>query len=416
MFRSASPIVALTTAGLFLSSVWICQGLAFAPQQRPAHARRSMLTATTTITPSSKTIEPVITPRIWDFLGHECYSEVAQRQPASGSSLFSKPKPDVILIHGFGCSTVYWRETTNYLTQSGYTVHAVDLLGQGKSAKPGRAQGVEYSISLWAKMVDAYAQKYLKKSNGGGVVVMGNSLGSLVALTAATTGGFDDELSSSPAYIPSKIQGIGMYNCGIGMNTRNILRDPSFKSVQRAVLTFVFDLFDTLIFDNIPLLTYALEKVVTKELLQNALVGLYQCAPDPEARVDDALVDSFYLPAQGAGSVEVLNQIYTNDPGKTPMEIHQDHETFLQDIPIHLVWGTKDNVTPLEGPVGQFYSALAEDVNSKVSINVIESGHIPFDEIPECNGSMVQWLDEVVAKKQQQQTQTGFQWPFSFSQ
>ena len=91
------------------------------------------------------------------------------------------------------------------------------------------------------------------------------------------------------------------------------------------------------------------------------------------------------------------------------MEIHQEYESVLQSVPIHLVWGSKDSVTPLEGPVGQFYTALAKEDN-KVTMNVIESGHIPFDEIPECNDSMVKWLNEVVASDKSKPL---FQWPFS---
>jgi pimeloyl-ACP methyl ester carboxylesterase len=393
-----SFVLALTLFGLLSRP-----GRAFAPQAL-TQPRQSTQFATTA-TPS--TANPVIIPRTWDFQGHECYSEVAQ--PVGGKNMFSKPKPEVLLIHGFACSTVYWRETCKALTQAGYTVHSLDLLGQGKSAKPGRAEGVEYSINLWAQMVEQYAQQYIRNT---GVVVMGNSLGSLVALSAAT----GDHTNGATATLPSKIQGIGLYNVAIGMNSRNILKDPSFNPVQRTLLTFVFDLFDKLIFDNIPLLTYILEKVVTKELLQNALIALYQCAPDPQARVDDALVDSFYLPAQDAGSIETLNQIYTNDPGKTPMELHQDHSTFLENIPIHLVWGTQDKVTPLDFPVGQFYADLADDASKPlVSINAVEAGHVPFDEIPESNDSMVQWLETIVVKQQQKNLpQSGFQWP-SFS-
>eukprot|EP00957_Ditylum_brightwellii_P068030 5164873-Ditylum_brightwellii.AAC.1 len=79
------------------------------------------------------------------------------------------------------------------------------------------------------------------------------------------------------------------------------------------------------------------------------------------------------------------------------MEFHKDNQQLLSTLPIHLVWGDADNVTPVTGSVGQFYTALANDADSNVSLNMIHSGHIPFDEIPECNEFMVQWLDNVVA-------------------
>ena len=114
----------------------------------------------------------VIPSTSWKFRGHDIFAEVSRGSPA---------KPAVILVHGFGCSTTYWRETVKYLSENEYEVHALDLLGQGRSSKPGRAENVVYSINLWAQLVDEYAQENVQSNT---VVLMGNSLGSLVALSA----------------------------------------------------------------------------------------------------------------------------------------------------------------------------------------------------------------------------------------
>jgi pimeloyl-ACP methyl ester carboxylesterase len=327
---------------------------------------------------------------IFEFQGHEIYTEITK--PSASGGMFSAKKPQVILIHGFACSTVYWRETVSALKTAGYTVHALDLLGQGKSAKPGKADGIVYSINLWAELVDEYARKNV--ANSDEVVVMGNSLGSLVALAAAT-GDFVGDSESSPSYIRQRIKGICMFNCGIGMNSRNIIKE--FDGGKKILIEGLFNLLDALIFGNIALLTYVLDKVVTKELLRDVLVGMYKCAPNPEERVDDELVDSFYNPAKQEGSVEALSQIYTNNPGATPMEVHARHKRFLENLPIHLVWGNQDGVTPLAGSVGRFYTGLADADAIAVTLDVVNSGHVPFDEIPEVtNVSTVRWLDEVV--------------------
>jgi pimeloyl-ACP methyl ester carboxylesterase len=402
---------------LLFPAFWIGPGLCFSSKittiQRQPHRGgfQSSLFSTTTNSNAesslfSTTTNSNVESQYWDFKGHKCFAEVAR--PADNAlSLFSKPKPEVILVHGFGCSTVYWRETTKYLTNAGYTVHALDLLGQGKSAKPGREQGIEYSIDLWADMVDSYAQMNMVNSKNNGIVLVGNSLGSCVALAAAT-GDFN---SHGTPYITTKVQGVCMFNCGIGMNSRNIIRDPVWNPIQRSLLTFTFDFLDLLIFGNVPLLTFLLNKVVTKGLLKSALTGLYQFAPNPDSRVDDALVDSFYFPARDPGSVETLSQIYTNDPGKTPMEFHEDNKE-LSELPIQLIWGDSDVVTPIEGSVGQFYTALAE-TSSNVALQMLNCGHIPFDEIPECNEYLVQWLDQDVVRENTQTTSKPFfQWPF----
>ncbi len=93
-------------------------------------------------------------------------------------------------------------------------------------------------------------------------------------------------------------------------------------------------------------------------------------------------------------------------------------------MPIHLIWGDKDTVTPLDGPVGNFYSDLTTSASRQtsdlvdVSMQVIRAGHIPFDERPECNEGLIQWLEQLtspkVTKYQGQTTTLSFpKWPFN---
>ena len=281
--------------------------------------------------------------------------------------------PAVILVHGFGCSTVYWRETIKALIDQGYEVHAIDLLGQGKSAKP--TDGVEYSINLWAEQVGAYARENLP---GRDLVLIGNSVGSLVSLTAAT--GVND--AGGPSYIRKHIAGLGFFNCGIGMNIRNILKDPKWNPVQRYLLNALFDVLETLVFGNAVLLRFIMEKLVTREMLRNVLRGLYSCAPDPDAKIDDELVDSFYLPAKETSSPLVLRQILTNEAGLTPIELHEKHKAFLDELPIHVVWGDVDDVVPLKWQVGSFYQELSTRNDNAVTMEVVHGGHMRSRRIP----------------------------------
>lgn len=312
-------------------------------------------------------------------------------QVMTPSSSTKTNKPAVLLIHGFGCSTTYWRETISILTNAGYEVHALDLLGQGQSAKPGRADGIEYSIPLWAAQCTAYAHENIDNEN---VVLMGNSLGSLVALSAAT-GDFADEIDLSentPNGLQQRVKGIGMFNCGVGLNSSGIAKEPQWNAVQRFLIGFLFRTLNALLFDNPTVLKYVLSNVVTRELLTDALQSLYIKNPD---RVDEVLVESFFAPAQDEGAVEALSQIYTNEPGSTPMDLHGKHADYLQNIPIHLVWGEQDAVTPIGGGVGSYYIRLANDTDTLVSLDRIpDCGHVPFDDHhEESNQAMLQWLE-----------------------
>ena len=389
----------------------------------------------------------------WDFRGHSCYAEIID--PNSNSNNVNNGNmnkdddnnddeittttktnmniPDILLIHGFACSTVYWRETKTYLTNAGYTVHSIDLLGQGKSSKPNRqSDNINYSINLWAEMVDDYSKRYI---NCDDVVLIGNSLGSVVALSAATGDWYYDNNDNDndndndknnneknkeeeQPHLPTRIKGLCFYNVGIGMNSQNILKTIPSKFI-RSITTILFDVLNRLIFDNEKLLTYIINNKVSKDTLGAALLTLYAGADDPESRVDDELVNSFLEPVTNDPTqkiVEVIRQIYTNDAGKTPMELHAKYYEHSSSkpvsslssspssavLPIHLIWGDKDPVTPLDATVGQFYSKLAAEsstTDSKVdvSMNVInQAGHVPFDERPECNAGLIQWLNEKV--------------------
>jgi len=335
----------------------------------------------------------------WTWRGHEIYSEVTLPVGASASSSnplasffgsfgapASEKKPIALLLHGFGASTTYWRATVSALSENGYEVHAIDLLGQGRSAKPG---DVYYSTKLWAALVDDYAREVIGDRD---VVLMGNSLGSVVAL-AATVGETDGGDADAERHLSSggRVKGVCLFNCGIGMNSKNIIDDPRFDSFQRVLLKATFAVFETLLFNRF-VLGYALNNVVTPDLLRDALTGLYKSDP---SRVDNELVMSFYGPAKDDGAPEALRQIYTNDPGPTPMSLHEKYPSVLGvSTPIHAVWGDDDAVTSLEEVVGKYYGSLAEDPERRVSLDVVSAGHIPFDDNPEdSNGSMLRWLN-----------------------
>ncbi|KAL3823534.1 hypothetical protein ACHAXA_007212 [Cyclostephanos tholiformis] len=154
-----------------------------------------------------------------------------------------------------------------------------------------------------------------------------------------------------------------------------------------------------LIFDNRILLRYALDNVLTRELLGDALRSLYTCSPD---RVNGELVDSFYYPAKlgGEGAVEAIRQIYTNDAGLTPMEYHRKYPDKLDSLPLHLIWGLEDSITPINGDVGLFYCdrvANNRGGNGRTTIDVVKSGHMPFNDNPiETHKAMLRWLEKKV--------------------
>ena len=100
----------------------------------------------------------------------------------------SNTKPTVVLIHGFGACKEHWRHNVSALA-SQWDVVALDLVGFGSSSKPKATLDGEtpepgslrYGIDGWADQVAAFVNEHLKTP----VVLVGNSIGGVVALTAA---------------------------------------------------------------------------------------------------------------------------------------------------------------------------------------------------------------------------------------
>ena len=82
------------------------------------------------------------------------------------------------MIHGFGVNSDNWRAIYPELSKN-YRVIGLDLLGYGKSFKP---KDVDMSIDLWTQQVEEFCKEKVK----GDYALVGNSIGSLISVTAAS--------------------------------------------------------------------------------------------------------------------------------------------------------------------------------------------------------------------------------------
>lgn len=89
-------------------------------------------------------------------------------------------KVTVVFVHGLGNSYEMWQPIISHITHPSIRVIAVDLLGFGKSPKP---EWQTYSASVQAGSLRATLQLHQVK---GPVIIVGHSLGSLVAIRYAT--------------------------------------------------------------------------------------------------------------------------------------------------------------------------------------------------------------------------------------
>lgn len=111
------------------------------------------------------------TPHRWSWQGLHCHWQC----------LGDPAHPALVLLHGFGASSGHWRRNAGPLAAAGWCVYGLDLMGFGASSQPGTSRWRRLDNRLWARQVQAFAEQVV----GAPVVLVGHSLGGLVALSCA---------------------------------------------------------------------------------------------------------------------------------------------------------------------------------------------------------------------------------------
>ncbi|XP_057986124.1 pheophytinase, chloroplastic isoform X2 [Hevea brasiliensis] len=215
-----------------------------------------------------------------------------------------------------------------------YTVYAIDLLGFGASDKP---KGFAYTMEAWAELILDFLHEVIQKPT----VLIGNSVGSLACVIAA---------SESRQTL---VRGLVLLNCAGGMNNKAIVDDWRIKLLLPLLLLIDFLLKQRVIASTI------FERVKQRDTLKNILLSVY----GDKDSVDEELVEIIRGPA--------------ND---------------------EVLWGDQDPFTPIDGPVGKYFSSLPSQL-SNVRLYMLEGvGHCPHDDKPDLvHGNLLPWLADVTA-------------------
>jgi len=291
----------------------------------------------------------------WQWRGH------AINYTKSGSG------PPVILIHGFGAMLGHYRKTSPALAKD-HTVYAIDLLGFGASAKPA---GFAYSMEGWRDMIGQFMAEVAKEP----VVIVGNSIGSLIALLVAA-----DPNSQS------QVRGVVILNCAGGMNSKFILE---LEDWRWKLFTPLFALID-LVLKTDWILRPLFEKLSRRESIASVLANVYVNGD----AVDDELVEMFYTPSLDANASATFVNILTGPPGPPPAAVLQSVK-----CPVQVVWGRQDTVTALQGPVGKLFAELDASPREQyppVQMSLVDAGHCPQDDCAnEVNTIILDFLQQL---------------------
>ncbi len=267
--------------------------------------------------------------------------------------------PALLLVHGFGASTDHWRHNIPVLAGR-HEVHAIDLLGFGRSAKPS---GLPYGGALWRDQLAAYIRERI----GRPTVLVGNSLGGYAALAAGAA-----LSSTTPGGEPALTAGVVLLNAA-GPFSEEQVEPVGWAAIAkrvfgRAILTS--PVVQRLLFENLR------RPATVRRTLERVYVD--------RSNVDDALVESILRPSRDPGAFGVFRTVFDIPRGE-PL----DALFSLLGAPLLLLWGLRD---PWMNAAGR-RASFARHAPPHTSEVVFEAGHCPHDEVPHLvNGALLEWL------------------------
>lgn len=260
-------------------------------------------------------------------------------------------RPPIIFIHGFGASIEHWRHNLPAIAEQ-HRVYALDLLGFGGSRKAD----TEYSADLWTEQVHDFWQTFI----GVPVVLVGNSIGSLVCLNAA-------------AKYPEMAAGLVM------LSLPDVsVREDMLPAVARPIVTTIENIFAS------PLLIKSILKLVRRPSIIRRWAGV---AYPNKTAVTEELVAILSRPAYDQGSGQTLFRLSRS---VRKASFAQSVRKLLPQvsIPMLLIWGLQDKMIP----PGQAKAIAVLNPLIKL-IELPNAGHCPHDEYPEqFNVLLLDWL------------------------
>lgn len=257
----------------------------------------------------------------------------------------------LILIHGFGASIGHWRHNLEVLGEH-HTVYALDMLGWGASEKAP----ANYNVRLWVEQVYDFWKTFIRQP----VILVGNSLGSLVSLAAAAT-------------YPEMVQGVVMMS----------LPDPSLE--QEAIPPFLRPVVATIksIVASPLLLKPVFYFLRRPNILRRWAAIAYA---NPEA-ITDELIEILAAPPQDRGSARAFAALFK---ATTNADFGLSVKKVLPSltIPMLLIWGQKDRFVP-----PALASEFAQYNENLQLLDLEDVGHCPHDENPEMvNQAILDWI------------------------
>lgn len=273
--------------------------------------------------------------------------------------------PPLVLVHGFGAASGHWRRNADPLAAGGWCVYAIDLIGFGASSQPGLQRHRPLDNRLWARQLQAFLEEVV----GSPAVVVGHSLGGLVALSCSVFfPAWVRAVVAAPLPDPTLL--INRRASGPAAPRRRRWR----RGLKRRLVGLLCRL--------LPL------ELLVPMLAHSPLLDLgIQAAYHQPVIGDGELHRLIARPARRPGAVRALRAM------SVAMALRPHGATapvLLRRLrrPLLLIWGRHDRLVPLD--VARQCLRLADEP----PLVVLEpSGHCPHDERPTAfNTALLEWL------------------------
>ena len=276
----------------------------------------------------------------------------------------------IIFIHGFGASGKHWRNNFDYFANKNFAVYSIDLIGFGNSAQPGIREIGRLDNEVWSNQIEDFIQQIIRPKNPEKVVLIGNSLGSLVALTCAVS--IEREIATVIASpLPDQFQ----------ENKPTKFINPILKKLVNRFIKLFF------IFFPLEIILFLINK------LGFIRIGL-KSAYFKKASIDNELIDLVTKPVLRRTAAKSLRAMCigmaTRDKRlQAPFLLGKLSTS--RKVPFLLIWGEKDNFIPLF--IGKKIANLHRWVKLKIVFN---SGHCVHDEDPSVfNKISYEWIRDL---------------------
>jgi pimeloyl-ACP methyl ester carboxylesterase len=269
-----------------------------------------------------------------------------------------------VLLHGFAAGSGHWRGNAHAIAAAGWRVYGLDLVGFGASSQPA----LWLDNRLWARQVQGFLEEVVQAP----AVVVGHSLGGLVALSAGVFfPTWVRAVVASPLPDPTLV---------MARPSRPPRRRPWRRRLKRWLVILLCRLLPLELL--VPLLAHS-------PLLDLGIQSAYATAVIGDQELHRVIAK----PARRPGAVRSLRAM------SIAMALRPHGATapaLLQRLrrPLLLIWGRRDQLVPVQ--VADQVLRVRPDLPLVV---LDHSGHCPHDEVPEAfNGALLGWLEELAGQ------------------